>query len=71
MYWIFAPWGYCPCWDNEPPRELIELVEEKRLEPYRVLDVGYCTGNYIIYLASMGFEAVGIDISSAAVKKAS
>ncbi len=55
---------------DKPPGELVELVEGKRIEPCRALDVGCGTGSYIIYLASMGFEAVGIDVSSAAIKKA-
>ncbi|MFQ5712204.1 MAG: class I SAM-dependent methyltransferase [Candidatus Geothermarchaeales archaeon] len=64
-YWIYAPWD-----TDKPPRELVELVEEGRVEPCRALDVGCGTGSYVIYLASKGFEAVGIDISPAAIRKA-
>jgi len=69
-WWDFAYRIYAP-WDNEePPDELIELVEEERIRPGRALDVGCGTGNYTLFLASKGFEAVGVDISSAAIKKA-
>ncbi|MFQ6080281.1 MAG: class I SAM-dependent methyltransferase [Candidatus Bathyarchaeia archaeon] len=64
-YLIYAPWD-----TDKPPRELVELVEGRHVEPCRALDVGCGTGNYIIYLASKGFEAVGIDISSVAIRKA-
>jgi cyclopropane fatty-acyl-phospholipid synthase-like methyltransferase len=58
-------------WDtDEPPKELFELVEGGSIQPCRVLDVGCGTGSYIIYLASKGFNAVGIDVSSVAIKKA-
>ncbi len=58
-------------WDtDEPPKELIELMEGGRVRTCRVLDVGCGTGSYIIYLASNGFNAVGIDVSTVAIKKA-
>lgn len=62
---IYAPWN-----SEEPPEELVELVEGRGLEPCRALDVGCGTGNYTIYLASKGFDAVGVDISSLAIRKA-
>jgi SAM-dependent methyltransferase len=58
-------------WDtDDPPKELIELVEGGRVRPCRVLDVGCGTGSYTIYLSTKGFNAVGIDVSSFALKKA-
>ncbi len=58
-------------WDtDEPPKELTELVEGGHVQPCRVLDVGCGTGSYLIYLASKGFNTVGIDVSSFAIKKA-
>jgi len=69
LHWIFPPVNFL--WDNErPPRELVELVVEERVKPCRVLDVGCGTTSYVIYLASKGFDAVGIDVSSLAIKKA-
>lgn len=64
-YRIFAPWD-----TDKPPKELVELVKGKSIEPCRVLDVGCGTGNYAFYLASQGFETVGIDKSDVAIKKA-
>jgi cyclopropane fatty-acyl-phospholipid synthase-like methyltransferase len=58
-------------WDSEqPPKELVEIVEKEHAHLHRVLDVGCGTGNYALYLASKGFQTVGIDISSVAINKA-
>ncbi len=58
-------------WDiDEPPRELVEMVEGGRIAPCRALDVGCGTGNSTIYLASKGFDSVGIDVSSVAIRRA-
>ncbi|MFQ6067594.1 MAG: class I SAM-dependent methyltransferase [bacterium] len=64
-YLIYAPWD-----TDKPPGELVELVEGRHVEPCRTLDVGCGTGSYIIYLASKGFEAMGIDISFVCIRKA-
>ncbi len=62
--------GFTP-WDTgEPPGELVRLVEEGYLKPCRSIDIGCGTGSTVIYLASRGFEAYGLDISSVAIKKA-
>lgn len=74
LYRIF-PWASLgqlqSPWDtDEPPKELVELVEGGHVQPCRVLDVGCGTGSYLIYLASKGFETIGVDISSVAIRKA-
>lgn len=51
--------------ETKPPKELIKLV--KTLKPCKVLDVGCGEGFYSIYLASKGFEVVGIDFSEKAI----
>jgi cyclopropane fatty-acyl-phospholipid synthase-like methyltransferase len=64
-YIVGAPWDR-----GQPPRELTQLIEESRLEACRVLDIGCGTGTSVVYLASRGFEASGLDISSMAIRKA-
>jgi len=56
-------------WNIEtPPDVLVELVESGKVKPCKTIDLGCGTGNYAIYLASIGFEVTGIDISSTAIK---
>ncbi|MDD5328104.1 MAG: class I SAM-dependent methyltransferase [Phycisphaerae bacterium] len=56
-------------WNNEqPPGLLVELVESGKVRPGRALDLGCGLGNYAIWLASKGFEVVGIDASTTAIK---
>lgn len=69
-FWDFAYLFGAP-WDTgEPPSELKELVASASLRPGRVLDIGCGTGTNVVYLASKGFEAFGLDISNLAVWKA-
>jgi SAM-dependent methyltransferase len=60
-----APWD-----TGQPPEELAELIEERGLEPCRVLDIGCGRGTSVVYLASKGFDASGLDISRVAINKA-
>lgn len=71
VFWDLAySLGMTP-WDSEtPPKELIELVESGSIEPCKVLDIGCGTGTSVIYLASKGFKAHGLDISRVAIWKA-
>jgi len=55
---------------EEPPEELKELVESGKINPCKVLDIGCGEGFYSIYLASKGFDVLGIDISENAIKYA-
>jgi cyclopropane fatty-acyl-phospholipid synthase-like methyltransferase len=56
-------------WNIEtPPDVLVELVESGKVKPCKTIDLGCGTGNYAIYLASIGFEVTGIDISQTAIK---
>jgi len=62
--------GWAP-WDSgEPAQELISLVESGAIRPCRALDIGCGTGANVVYLASKGFEAHGLDISRVALSKA-
>lgn len=50
-----------------PPDALIQLVESEKVKPCKTVDLGCGTGNYAIYLASVGFDVTGIDISPTAI----
>ena len=56
--------------ESKPPKELIELIENKIIKPCKVLDIGCGEGFYSIYLASEDFDVTGIDISENAIKLA-
>lgn len=56
-------------WNIEtPPDALVMLVESGEVRPSKTIDLGCGIGNYAIYLASIGFEVTGIDISESAIK---
>lgn len=56
-------------WNIEtPPDALVELVESGKVKPCKTIDFGCGAGNYAIYLASIGFDVTGIDISPSAIK---
>jgi len=64
-------------WNNEqPPELLVELVKSGKVRPLddargrpgRALDLGCGLGNYAIWLAGRGFEVVGVDASTTAIK---
>lgn len=56
-------------WNIEtPPDALVDLVESGKVKPCKTIDLGCGAGNYAIYLASIGFEVTGIDISPSAIK---
>lgn len=58
-------------WNSEfPSPELVELVENKKIKPCKVLDLGCGTGTNSIYIAENGFKVTGIDISEIAIKSA-
>lgn len=56
-------------WNIEhPPDILINLVETKTIQPCKIIDLGCGAGNYIIYLATKGFDSTGLDISKHAIR---
>ena len=55
---------------HEAPEELSDLIREKQITPCKAIDIGCGEGYYSIYLASMGFEVVGIDLSERAIEYA-
>jgi SAM-dependent methyltransferase len=62
-------------WDKGPGPELVELAGSGRIAPDRVhppraIDLGCGSGANVLFLADRGFEAVGVDFSSVAIKRA-
>jgi SAM-dependent methyltransferase len=57
------PWNF-----ETPPDALVQLVEHGEIKPCRAIDLGCGTGNYSAYLASIGFDVIGVDISQTAIK---
>ncbi|HSI26407.1 MAG TPA: class I SAM-dependent methyltransferase [Aeromicrobium sp.] len=62
--------GFIP-WDtDEPDPNLVETVRSLALQPGRALDVGCGTGTHAVWLGSLGFEVVGVDLSERAIERA-
>ncbi|HVI01682.1 MAG TPA: methyltransferase domain-containing protein [Enhygromyxa sp.] len=58
-------------WDSgEPEPHLVEAVERGLVTPGRTLEVGCGTGTNALWLASRGFEVLGIDIAPRAIAAA-
>ena len=55
-------------WNIETPPDILQqIVKTEKIKPCKALELGCGTGNYVIYLSSMGFDATGIDISETAI----
>ncbi len=58
-------------WDSDQPDpHLVEAVQSGLVVPGRALDVGCGTGTNAVWLASQGFDVVGVDVSSRAIERA-
>ena len=56
-------------WNIEtPPNAIVELCESRKVKPCKTIDLGCGAGNYAIYLANIGFDVTGVDISQTAIK---
>ncbi|MCX6245224.1 MAG: class I SAM-dependent methyltransferase [Bacteroidetes bacterium] len=56
-------------WNIEtPPEELVQLVKSGKIKPCKAIDLGCGAGNYAIWLAGLGFDVTGIDISPRAIE---
>jgi cyclopropane fatty-acyl-phospholipid synthase-like methyltransferase len=55
-------------YDIGPRKELVELVESKRLRPCKAIDLGSGTASNCIFLAQHEFEVTGVDFASAAIE---
>ena len=59
------PWNI-----KQPPKQLVKLVESRKVAPCSAVDLGCGVGNYAIWLATKGFKVTGIDFSKKAVELA-
>jgi SAM-dependent methyltransferase len=59
------PWNV-----KNPPETLIDLVKSGWVSPCDAVDLGCGAGNYAVWLATMGFEMTGLDLSPCAIKLA-
>jgi len=58
-------------WDTgAPDAHLVKLVESGRVRPGKCLEVGCGTGTNALWLASRGFDVLGVDIAHLAVERA-
>ena len=57
------PWNI-----DTSPDVLVELVDSGKVKHCKTIDWGCGTGNYSIYLAGVGFDVTGVDVSKTAIK---
>lgn len=58
-----------PPWDTPPPAELKDVIEGPgALTPGHALDTGCGSGANVIYLATHGWRATGVDFSPVAIR---
>lgn len=66
-----TPAAFIPWETGKPDEQLVELVGSGIIRKgAKVIDLGCGLGTQTVYLAEKGFDAIGIDISETAVKKA-
>jgi cyclopropane fatty-acyl-phospholipid synthase-like methyltransferase len=69
LYEMMYRYSFVPIpYDIGPREELVRLVENGRLDPCRVIDLGSGTASNAIYLAQHGFDVTGVDFSPAAIE---
>lgn len=56
-------------WHMETPPDILQdIVNTGKIKPCRVIEFGCGAGNYVMYLASKGFDATGVDFSKTAIE---
>jgi len=56
-------------WNIEsPPDALVELVKSGKVRICKAIDLGCGAGHYAIYLADLGFDITGVDVSPTAIR---
>ncbi|MFA4030374.1 MAG: hypothetical protein GDYSWBUE_002108 [Candidatus Fervidibacterota bacterium] len=59
-----------PWVSEELPKEFVEFIESGVVKPCKAVDLGCGIGLHAIYLAKLGFDVTGVDISQSAIKRA-
>jgi SAM-dependent methyltransferase len=58
-------------WDTgQPSSELLRVVAAEGIKPCRAVELGCGTGTNSLWLASRGFDVVGVDISEVVIERA-
>jgi SAM-dependent methyltransferase len=68
MYRTYAPWN-----SDSPRKDLLDLLAGGTVTPERhprAVDLGCGTGANVIHLSGLGFDALGVDFSKVAIRKA-
>lgn len=65
-----TPGNEIPWNRDQVAKELVDLIEERTIQPCRVLEIGCGVGTDALYLADQGFIVTGIDLSLSAISKA-
>src|SRR5215467_1039574 len=60
-----APWDA-----GAPDPHLVSLVGSGRVAPGRTLEIGCGTGTNALWLATQGFDVIGVDVAQLAIDKA-
>lgn len=63
-----TPLEKIPWYSEKPERILIELVEKGEIKKGKVMDLCSGDGTNSIYLASLGYDVSGVEISETAIK---
>lgn len=62
--------GEIPWESDEPDPALVAMVESGEVAPGRALDIGCGTGVHALWLASRGFDVLGVDLAPLAIEQA-
>jgi SAM-dependent methyltransferase len=57
-----------PWHSDKPDQELVDLIENEKIRPNSVLDIGCGAGTDALYIASKGCEVTAIDVSHEAIR---
>ena len=69
LYELMYRYPFIPIpWETGPREGLVNLVESRRVEPCRAIDLGCGTATNVVYLAQHGFDVTGVDFIASAIE---